>query len=146
NEVGKSHTFTVHVEKNLGDGNGFVAAVGETVTTTIANSLGATGQMTGGSCGAANGLSGSGTTGAGGLCTVIISSPTAGQTVANASVTLTITTPTGTSGPITRDTDPATANIANGFPSGSAPATKVWVDARISITPSGTNEVGKSHT
>ena len=64
---------------------GFGPAASAAVSTSIANSNGATGQMTGGTCGAANGLTGSGTTDANGQCTVIISSPTAGLTTANAS-------------------------------------------------------------
>src|SRR5438477_401614 len=35
NAVGAPHTFTVTVEKNLGTGGGFVAAAGETVTSSL---------------------------------------------------------------------------------------------------------------
>src|SRR5438046_2136666 len=44
NAVGSPHTFTVTVEKNLGVGGGFVAAAGETVT----SSLTGPGAITGG--------------------------------------------------------------------------------------------------
>src|SRR5262249_48812761 len=129
NEVGVSHTFTVTVKKDLGDGAGLVAAAGETVNTTIANTLGASGHMTGGTCGAASGLSGTGTTNASGQCTIVITSADAGKTTANASVTLVVGGVT-----LTRDTNPATANIGAG-PGGSGPAVKTWVDANITITP-----------
>ena len=41
NSVEEAHIFTVLVEKDLGDGNGFVAAAGEDVDVTLANSSGA---------------------------------------------------------------------------------------------------------
>src|SRR5262249_35066046 len=47
NEVGDSHTFTVTVKKALGAGAGLVPAAGETVNTSIANTFGASGHMTG---------------------------------------------------------------------------------------------------
>src|SRR5258707_2977196 len=101
--------------------------------------------MTGGTCGALSGLTGSGTTNASGQCTVIISSPTAGLTVANASTTFAIAGLFNTVS-VTRDTDPATAAIGAG-PGGSGPATKQWVDARIKIAPPfATNPTGANHT
>src|SRR5262249_30466124 len=45
---------------------------------------------------------------------------------------------------VTRDTDPATAQVAG--PGGSGPGTKQFVDARITIAPDRTNEVGQPHT
>ena len=42
NLVTQSHTFEVTLEKDIGDGNGFVAAAGEHVTVTLTDSNGAT--------------------------------------------------------------------------------------------------------
>jgi hypothetical protein len=140
NEVGHAHTFTVTVKADNGLGGGLQPAAGASVTTSIANSNGANSQMTGGTCGAASGSSGSGTTNASGQCTVIINGTSAGLTVANASATLTVA---GVS--LTRDTDPATGTSAG--TGGSGPATKQYVDARITIAPSNaTNPTGASHT
>jgi len=76
-----------------------------------------------------------------GKCTVTFTSPSAGVVTGNASVTLTLGGVT-----VTRDTDPATANIPAG-PGGSGPAVKTFVDANITITPpNATNEVGQNHT
>ena len=87
NEVGQSHTFTVTLLKDTGAGAGLTTpAAGETVTTSIVNSLGATSSMTGGTCGAASGTSGSGTTNASGQCTIVINGPTTGTVKAFASV------------------------------------------------------------
>ena len=133
NEVNANHTFTVTVKQNSGDGSGFVAAQGATVTTAISNASGATATVKGGTC--ASG------TDANGQCTLIISSPTAGTTTANATAALTVL---GVA--LTRDTDPATAGIGTG-PDGSGPAVKTWVDANIQITPaSANNPVGTNHT
>jgi uncharacterized repeat protein (TIGR01451 family) len=133
NEVNANHTFTVTAKQNSGDGNGFVAAPGATVTTGIGNADGATATVKGGTC--ASG------TGANGQCTLVISSPTAGTTTAIATASLTLL---GVA--LTRDTDPATAGIGGG-PNGSGPAVKTWVDANIQITPaSANNAVGTNHT
>jgi hypothetical protein len=79
NEVGTSHTFTVTVLKDTGNGAGLTTpAAGETVTTKIANSNGATSTMTGGTCGAASGTTGSGTTDGNGQCTIVINGPPRG--------------------------------------------------------------------
>ena len=146
NEVGTSHTFTVTVQQDDGltaaqggDGVTGFGPASALVTTSIANSNGATAQLTGGTCGNTSGTIGSGSTDANGQCTATISSPTAGLTVANATATLSVA---GVS--LTRDTDPATGITAG--PGGSGPATKQWVDARISIAPDKTNEVGQPHT
>src|SRR5438067_6494450 len=80
NAVGSPHTFTVTVEKNLGVGGGFVAAAGETVT----SSLTAPGAITGGTC------TGAGTTDLSGQCTIIVGSSAAGTSTLSASVSLTV--------------------------------------------------------
>ena len=74
-------------------------------------------------------------------CTVTINSTATGVFTANASVVFSYTG--GLT--VTRDTDPATATIGAG-PNGSGPATKTYVDARITIGTSGTNKVGDAHT
>jgi hypothetical protein len=141
NEVGNNHTFTVTVMKNIG--NGMVAAAGEHVTVSLANSNGATGTLNAASSTCDNAGA---NTDANGKCLLVISSPTTGQTVANAAVTLTINGPGGTSTQLTRDTSPATATIGSG-PGGSGPATKTWVDANITVTPqTAVNPTGTNHT
>jgi len=137
NEVGASHTFTVDVDKDAGDGLGFVAATVGNVDITLTDSNGAVSVLhaAASTCDdAGNNLDASG------QCIIVFSSPTAGKVTGNASVTLSVG---GVS--LTRDTDPATALIGAG-PGGSGPAVKTYVDARITITPSQTNEVGASHT
>jgi len=129
NPIGTSHTFTVTVKADIGDGNGMQPVGNASVSTAIANTNGATATMTGGTCGAASGLTGSGTTNAAGQCTIVISSPTAGTTIANATATLTVL---GVA--LTRDTDPSTASIPAG-PGGSGPAEKLWEGGGGQITP-----------
>jgi hypothetical protein len=97
---------------------------GAAVTTSIANSSGATSSMSGGTCGAASGLTGSGVTDGSGQCTIIITSPTAGVTTANAATTFSIAG-LFNNVTVTRDTDPATATTAG--PGGSGPANKLWI-------------------
>ena len=74
-------------------------------------------------------------------CTLIVNGDDVGTFTANATATF------GYSGGLSfqRDTDPATASIGSG-PGGSGPATKTYVDARITIATSGTNVVGAEHT
>src|SRR4029079_13870433 len=72
--------------------------------------------------------------------TITFTSPTSGKVTGNAAVTLTIGGVT-----LTRDTNPATANIGAG-PGGSGPAVKTFVDAFITISPDGANLVGDPHT
>ena len=50
NEVGKPHTFTVTLQKDAGNGQGFVAAADEHVTVTLTDSNGATHSAPTGSC------------------------------------------------------------------------------------------------
>jgi peptidyl-tRNA hydrolase len=138
NEVGQAHTFTVTVEKNAGDGNGFVpASIGDVDFSLVdhdgANSVVDTAASTCDDVGSDN-------LDANGQCTIVFTSNSAGRVVGNASVTLVVGGVT-----LTRDTEPATADVGSG-PGGSGPATKVFVDARISIAPDDTNEVGQPHT
>jgi hypothetical protein len=70
----------------------------------------------------------------------VINNNAAGTFTAKATGTVTIGGVT-----MTRDTDSATASIGHG-PGGTDEATKKYVDAAISISPSATNEVGTAHT
>jgi uncharacterized repeat protein (TIGR01451 family) len=115
NPVGATHTFTITVNQNLGNGGGFVPAPdGTKPTLALVNTGGATATKTGGTC-ATTGTSG-------GTCTITISSPTTGVTTATASVTLTVSAIT-----LTRST---TGPDTSGD---SAPATKNWVPANSSV-------------
>ncbi|HEY5250787.1 MAG TPA: Ig-like domain repeat protein, partial [Acidimicrobiales bacterium] len=113
NPVGATHTFTITVNQNKGAG--FVAAPdGTKPTLSLVNTSGAGATITGGTCGSAGTVSGT--------CTITISSPTTGVTMATASVTLTVG---GIS--LTRTTNgPDTSGD-------SAPATKNWVAATSSV-------------
>ena len=124
NRVGENHTFTALVEKNLGPG--WVAAAGETVTITLTDSSGA----------AANPSTPlSGTTDAGGHFSATFTSATPGQVTGHASSSLTLG---WAHDPIVVQT--------NGQGLNGSDAVKTFVDARIHITPSATNEVGQPHT
>ena len=79
------------------------------------------------------------TTNASGLATIEFTKSGAGTVTINASTTFAVGGVT-----LIRDTDPATPAVAG--PNGSGPATKTFVDARITIAPSATNEVGHAHT
>ena len=129
------------VLKDLGRGAGLTTpAVGETVTTKIVNSNGATSSMTGGTCGAATGTTGSGLTDTAGTCTIKINGPTAGTVKAFAYVSVHFTELT-----VQRDSDSATASVGHG-PGGTDEATKTWVDAYIQISPlTASNEVETNH-
>jgi hypothetical protein len=129
NEVNAPHTFTVTVMENLGDGNGFVPATGVPVDFSLTDTNGAS-HVTDDSSSTCEG-----TTDDAGTCTIVFTSATPGQVVGNASVTLTLG-----SIDVTRDT------ATNPGPGGSPAATKTYVDAQISIGPSGTNPVNAPHT
>ncbi|HLG00806.1 MAG TPA: prealbumin-like fold domain-containing protein, partial [Acidimicrobiia bacterium] len=136
NEVGQPHTFTVDVEQNAGDGAGFVAATVGDVDFTLTNSNGAAFALNA----AASTCDDAGDNlDAAGQCTIVFTSASAGKVTGNASVSLSVG---GVA--LTRDTDPATAAVGAG-PGGSGPAVKTFVDARITITPTATNEVGTEH-
>jgi hypothetical protein len=126
NEVNHPHTFTVTVTKDTGNGAGPVPAPNEPVTVTLTPSNGAAPSPAGPV---------SGLTNASGQFPVTITSPSAGKVVAHASATL---SDLGTALPITVQTDGTGSNSGN--------ATKTFVDANISISPSGTNRVGNAHT
>ena len=83
NPAGTPHTFTVTVEQNLGDGNGFVPYQGATVTPIATYGNGATSQPVTGTCKTQ-------TTDAGGQCTVVVNSATSGLVTINASTTVTV--------------------------------------------------------
>jgi hypothetical protein len=133
-EVGGSHTFTVTVLKDLGHGNDMTTpAAGETVTTKIVDSNGATSSMTGGTCGNTSGTTGTGTTDSNGQCTIVVNGPAAGTVKAFASVGVHFTgTPNNLT--INRDSDSMTATPTHG-PGGTDEATETWVDAYITLTP-----------
>ncbi len=127
NRVGAPHTFTAHVNANLGDGAGFVNAPdGTVITFTTVDSNGATSTP--------NPPTQCTTSGGTGSCTTTITSPTTGTSTVTAHTTF--TTPGGVI--LTRSTDGVGAN--------SGPAVKTFVNARISITPNATNEINDPHT
>src|SRR3954462_1447918 len=123
NPVGTNHTLTGHV--NVNSGAGFVNAPDGTLITFSIQS--GPGSFVGGvnTCNTAGGT---------GSCTVQITSATTGTTVVRAATDVTVA---GVS--LHRAT--GDANVGD-----SADAHKDWVNARISIAPSATNEVGHAHT
>jgi hypothetical protein len=130
NEVGQLHTFTVHLEKNLG--SGWVDADGEHVDATLSDAHGSGWilQNGGGTCPPAAG----GTTNGNGECTIIFTSPSPGQVTGSASSTLSVA-----GVPITVST--------NGQGENGGPATKTFVDAYIEISPPTANDpVNDTHT
>jgi len=132
NQVNAPHTFVVTVDVDNGDGSGLHPAGGEHVDFTLDDVNGAAHVVDE----AASTCDDAGpNTDATGQCTIVFTSPTTGQTIGNASVTVTIGDLT-----ITRDT------AANSGSGGSGPATKTWVDASIAIGPNGNNPVGAPHT
>jgi uncharacterized repeat protein (TIGR01451 family) len=130
NEVGDPHTFTVTVYEDDGSGAGFVAAAGEHVDFTLTDSLGAASVLNGASstCDDAGA-----NTNASGQCTIVFTSNSAGQVTGHASSSVSVG---GLS--LSRETDGVAPN--------SGDAVKTFVDARISITPDGTNGIGEDHT
>ncbi|MEW5990764.1 MAG: prealbumin-like fold domain-containing protein, partial [Chloroflexota bacterium] len=124
NRVGEEHTFTVTVEKDLGDGGGFVAAAGVNV---LASEVGV-GDIVGGTCDNSGG-----DTDVNGQCTIIVDSSVPGLSTVHATATVNV------SG-VLIDVD------TNGYGAHDISNTKVWVDASITIDPDDTNEVGDPHT
>jgi uncharacterized repeat protein (TIGR01451 family) len=129
NAVGQPHTFTVTVKEDLGDGNGFVAAPGASVTVALTNANGASYAPFG-----SVPLVLSGTTNGSGQFAVEFTSATAGQVTGNATATLSVQ---GVS--LTRAT-------GDSFAGDGAPAVKTFVDERISIGPNATNGITEPHT
>jgi len=121
NRVGQTHTFTGHV--NVNDGTGSANAPDGTLISFSIDS--GPGSFVGG----VNTCTTSGGTGS---CTVQITSAVTGVTTVSAHTTLAVDTVS-----LTRNTDGTGGN--------SGPATKTWVNAKISIAPTATNEVGHSH-
>lgn len=125
NEVGKSHTFTVTVGKNLGDGSGFVPADGLTVTPGISGA----GSLTG------TGTCQTGATDVSGQCTIIVNSSSTGTGTIGASTSWTFNGVT------------VTRALGDSLSGDSEKATKTWVDANIALTPlDATNNIGSPHT
>jgi hypothetical protein len=127
NEVGTNHVLTGHVNVST-DGSTFQNAPdGTTINFSLSNANGATATFVGpSSCTTAGGT---------GSCTVVISSPTAGQTTISDTTTVTVI---GV---------PLTRSSGDGLPGDSANAHKSWVDANIQITPAtANNPVGTNHT
>src|SRR6202008_3672187 len=85
NRVNQPHTFTVTLEKDAGDGAGFVPAAGEHVDVTLTNSNGASHTAPTGSCTTAGA-----NTDANGQCTITFSSPTGGKVTGHATSTLSV--------------------------------------------------------
>ncbi len=118
NEVGDDHVLTAAVEVN--DGLGWAPAPdGTEVALAIASGPGA--------------LSAPTCVTTGGSCAVTLTSDEVGVTVVNASAAPEIL---GVTFPVT----------TNGLAGNSAPITKRWVDASVSIAPNGVNEVGDPHS
>jgi hypothetical protein len=116
-------TPSVTVEKDVGDGAGFVPAAGVTVTPSESG----VGSITGGTCT-------TGDTDASGQCTIIVNSNAAGQSTVNASATVDVE---GLNIPV----------ATNGSGAFTVDNVKTWVNAKISITPaSDLNPVGTTHT
>jgi hypothetical protein len=134
NPVGAPHTFTVAVQQDDGfsaaqggDGvSGFAPVSGASVSVHLDGTGGAVPDVSAPSnLPAADPTVVVGNTNAAGQFSVTFTSATAGDVVGNASVALTVG---GVA--LTRDTNPATANIGAG-PGGSGPATKKFVRAGI---------------
>ena len=103
NEVGKPHTFTVTLQKDAGNGQGFVAAAGRARDVTLTDSNGATHSAPTGSCTTAGA-----NTNASGQCTITFTSNTAGKVTGHASSTLSVVG----SAPFTVATDGVAPNSA----------------------------------
>ncbi|HUQ78348.1 MAG TPA: SpaA isopeptide-forming pilin-related protein [Patescibacteria group bacterium] len=137
NPVGAPHTVTVTVARDLG--LGLVVAPDGHVGYTLTPEFGVSAVVdtTASTCDDA----GDNLDDTTGTCTIVFTSASAGKVTINATVTLIVSGET-----ITRDTDPATATVGAG-PGGTGPATKVFVDANIALSPlSDTNAVGDPHT
>ena len=120
NRVSDTHTMTVTVSKDVGDGAGWVAASGVPVTATKVSGVG---NLTVATC----------TTDGNGECAVKLFSGTPGTSVVSATATVQVNTLVI---PVERTAMP-----------NSGPAQKTWADAKISIAPlTATNRVSDTHT
>ena len=133
NRVNDPHVFTVTVKKDLGDGNGFVAAAGQIVTVTLANSNGGVAVVddtpeTDTTCDDG--------TDASGQCVVTFTSASTGVTTGTASTTVSFGN--GLSFSINTTDDATTVAKQD--------ATKNWVNARIGIAGTDTNSIEEDHT
>ena len=124
NPTGTNHVLTITVNAV----NGTLDAGSHTATATIESGPGSF--VGGNTCD----YTGGGTTAS---CTVTITSAVTGTTVVSATSDIHVSAQT-----ITRTTGTA----ANTTAGGSGNASKTWADARITISPSGTNQVGDPHT
>ena len=123
NEVGQSHTFTVHVTANAGTGSGSQPVAGVVPVITFPD--GAPETVDTSDCDAGTDASGN--------CDVIVNSSTATTISAHAAAEVPVGDTT-----ISVETDGEGGN--------SGDATKRWVDAKISIAPDAVNAVGEAHT
>src|SRR5262249_44637927 len=107
NPVGKTHTFTAHVNVNLGDGNGYVNAPnGTQISFSIQSGPGV---LAGSPCSTAGGT---------GSCTATLTSLVPGTTVVNATTNVIVGGVT-----LNRTTNNSAGN--------SGPATKLWADDTV---------------
>jgi uncharacterized repeat protein (TIGR01451 family) len=126
NEVNHPHTFTITATALSGGGSvtGFV----------ITPSISPAPTSESDTCGTPT-VSGNTAT-----CTVTITSSTPGTFTANATAAVSFADAFGDTLTVTRSTS------GNSGPGGSGPATKVFVDAAVSIAPSATNGITEAHT
>jgi hypothetical protein len=125
NGVGQPHTFTVTLESS--SGGPFQPVQGAHVDVTLTDSLGAVHTAPTGTC-----TNAGANTNAAGQCTITFTSNTTGKVTGHATATINVGGQN-----LTVET--------NGVAPNSADAVKTFVDARISITPNGTNPVGSPH-
>ncbi|HET9564071.1 MAG TPA: SpaA isopeptide-forming pilin-related protein [Mycobacterium sp.] len=136
NEVGAPHTFTVTVQQNAGGGAGFVAATVGNVDVSLTNSNGSAAVIDGANSTCDDNQPSGDNLNDSGQCTLTFTSASAGTVTGNASVALTVG---GVA--LTRSTS------GNAGPGGSGAATKVFVDAKISVSPlTDTNGITELHT
>ncbi|GAA2114813.1 prealbumin-like fold domain-containing protein [Nocardioides bigeumensis] len=124
NDVNDPHTFTVTVSRVFAGTSSGISGVNPSVTLT--DSGGATITPTANTCATTG-------TNASGQCTVTFTSAVAGVITGHATVTATV--------------QGQTFNLSTGSGAGQNPdATKVYVDGKVSITPTAVNGIGESHT
>ena len=129
NAVGQPHTFTVTLEKDIGDGAGFVPAAGEHADVLLTDAGGAAHTAPTGTCTTAGA-----NTNAAGQCTITFTSNSTGTVTGHASSVLSV----AGSAPFTVATDGQAPNGPD--------AVKTFVDANIQITPANaTNPIGTNH-